>query len=584
MSAVIESLIAVGVREGIDEALHYGTKGTHMALHLGKSGKVLKVEHKTDSPVRVPWPVSRTNDVNPNLLFDSVKYVGGENAKRWEASARLHQGWCEGAPDHPAVTAVERFFAKGPPKLDLSSKERSLDLIFYFEGKPVCEHEELYESIRTLLRDRHTFVDRPSRFDEGDQCVTDTHGKVSLYGLDNAQALLGYNANVTWNAEHTKSARMLHCPLSYEAMRNLTGGLTWLRDNRLLPAVACVGTQILWLGWTVEHHRIEDVVKAVVRGCPKGTKVEEHRKWVHEHLDADTDLFDDPTPYHVLVLGCDYRIAVRGFHTLTVAQVARALVAYLDDFSWPTKDGPLRTMMPPYAVLNMGKPKIKLTAGLVQAFGDALFLGAPYPRPIEEAAIDAYVSSSTSHEEGRASIPSQAAVRAVTRRRSGASNQGTDMTTTANIHPDILNHPFFIAGRIFSVLETRNWRAKDKADAVRVSRSLSRAVRNPERVILSELCLLSEKHVRKLRSRKHRTYSQEVQDLFEQMNEALTARGQSEWPKRGSTTDRGFFIRGRMYQEKLERDRRAADIEGAPQDQEKNDTESPEETLPPEGV
>jgi len=75
--------------------------------------------------------------------------------------------------------------------------------------------------------------------------------------------------------------------------------------------------------------------------------------------------------------------------------------------------------------------------------------------------------------------------------------------TPTNIHPDILNHPFFLAGRIFSVLETRNWHAKDKADAVKVSRFLSRAVSNPERV-LGELCLLSEEHVRKLRSRKHR--------------------------------------------------------------------------------
>lgn len=582
MSAVTEDLIRLGHELDIDEVLHYGAKPEHLALHLGKSGKILKVEHKEECPVRIPWPFSRTSDVRPNLLCDSAKYIGGPSSDRQRASRRLHHDWCSRAPDHPAVTAVRRFFDRDPENIDVSAKLQKLDRVLYFDKKPVCEYAELYDAIDQTLRAEHKFIPYPSRFDDADLCVLSTHGKVNLRGLDNAQALLGYNQDVTRNTRPAESERMLQAPMSYSNMRAYVGALTWLAQHRTLPTVNIKrGSTILWVGWTEGAHRIETVVDAVLRGPSKGTTMQEHRSWVQKYLDDDRDLLEEETPYHLLVLGCGSRIAVRGYHTMTVGTLARRLIAYLDDFSWPTSEGDVRSMAPPYTVLKLREPALHPTTSLVEAFGNSIFLGRPYPRVLERGALDAFTESVRDDEHGRPSILSQAVLSAIFNRRL---REIDTRKTMSDALEKTIGHPNFILGRMFAVLEARNQGAKDKNDRTRVIRALPRAMRNPGPVVLDQLMVKATRHQVKIEGRGGGAYEQDLADLHSQLLESCAERGMVGPPKRAASFERQLFVQGRMFQQKVYRDGEHNRVEASKSQEGQEDDNTAHPEVPASGL
>ncbi len=567
MSDILESLLRVAEREGIDTALHFGSKAEHMALHLDRGAMV---EHREKCPIRIPWPVNRTGiKPKPNLLFDSAKYLIVEGDHR-NASGALHKLWASRfVLQHAAVDAVMKFFGEPPPILEIPKKQSKLDLIFYFKGKPICEIDEFRDAIDHVLRSNHTFVDRPGRFDEDPQCVLDTHGKISFVGLDNPQALLGFNQNVTWSGS-TKATRMLQTGMSYASMRLHIGGLEWLRIHRSLRVPSTSGGKLHYLAWTDQPHRLEPILSTILRGWPKDTTSEEWRTWIVEHLDRDKDLFTDTTRFNALSLLCGARIAIRGFHVMTVAQLAQRLLAYLTDFSFcnQASGSMIRAVASPYQVLKQVVPGDNFPLSVVERFFDAIFLGSAYPRELLPAALNRYADRIS---EGESSVMAEATINAFRNRpRDGRViwreiPESPQMRNTMDVHHSTSSHPFFLAGRIFGVMETRNYAAKDRADQCSITRQFKRAWANPGKVF-PHLLELSEAHARKLETRKHRAYRLKISDLFTEMLAALSSRTPPTWPGRASSEDKMIFAHGREYQRQIERGemlQRQADYEAS---------------------
>lgn len=548
---VIESLIRVGERENIDMALHFGAKPEHLAYHLDK--KEDKLEHREECLVRIPWPVNRSSNPKPNLLFDSPQYWFKTEAKRKLAKG-LHERWAALCPKHKAVKAVTSFFDEEPQTLDIPKKLAKLDVVFYFKGKPVCEIPELWDGIDKTLRGEHTYVTYPSRYDGRDQCVVDMHGKLAFSKLDNPQSLLSYNKDVTQCLHIAHEQRMLHAGMSYEVMRLYVGGAEWLRVHRRLsvPSIS-TGGGLNYCGWTEEPHRIEKVVKVILRGNKDMTR-EEWLLWVVEHLDNDHDLFVDKTRYNVLSLWCKARIAIRGFHVMTVAELAQRLVTYLNDFSYTRGEVHKRALVTPWSVLQQLQYGNDPSLSVVERFYDAIFLGAMYPRELLPAVLSRYaerVSAEQSH------VLADATIHAFMKRPT------EKIKNMQNVHPDTSNNPLFLIGRLFAVLEARNFDAKDKGDKrVTITHHFKRAWDDPAKVF-PWLLALSERHAEKLEKRKHRSYRGKVNELFAATTEALSRQSVPAWPGRTTPEQKMLFVQGREYQRKIEWDERTARIEAA---------------------
>jgi hypothetical protein len=145
------------------------------------------------------------------------------------------------------------------------------------------------------------------------------------------------------------------------------------------------------------------------------------------------------------------------------------------------------------------------------------------------------------------------------------------------VHSDTLSQPFFLAGRLFAVLEARNYAAKDPADRTTVTHHLKQAWSNPAKKF-PWLLALSEAHAQKLWKRKHYTFTDKVNDLFIQMMDALSKRENPAWPGQSTPEEKMLFAQGREYQRRTERNEMEERIEKARQ--KKAGAEAEEEQQP----
>lgn len=536
----LETVMRVYDREGLDEALHFGCKPQHIAVHLTKTGKY-HFEVKEGSRVRCPWPFSRTGQIRPNLLADSHKSLGGKDKdgksdlKKWAASEEFHRKFAAKLPKHPAMKALVAFFEKGPYLWDKPKYEgAALDYVFYYGGGPICEIPELYEVIRDTLREEFHYSAAPSRFDD-DPCILDCHMKLFLKGMSNAQTLLSYEKSVTWNGV-SKKDRMLQAGLSYQGHRRLMGGLEWLHRNRALPFNSVSsGDNVVLLGWTETPHRIEQVVKDILQGCPKGTPLRDFRERIRQALDEDSALFEDETPYHFLMFGTGSRIAVRGSFELTVAEVAKRMVTFLDDFSIERGGVSYRLMPPVYAIFGRMPKRCKLTTHRVDSFYRALLLGTPYPEFIQAIAKEGILALAETKDQD--SFP-EAAFHAFCRRNM-QQNKEEYMSTDKD-------QPCYIAGRIFGAMEHRAAAARDKGDQKNsITKSLGRVMKNPRSLVRE--AKRSEHHRAKLIKRKQHSWDTLLTPLFEELDNSIEKTGEV-LPSVANSKQQMQFLRGRHHE------------------------------------
>lgn len=552
---IIEALADVALREGLDAALSFPTSKKHVALRLNKSG-TFTVEFKEDSPVHLPWAFNRTSGGRPNLLFDSEKRLRnapGKKNKKGEVkmgiahrdlSAELHSRWASKCPKHPAAVAVLNFFKRDMPALDLPKEYKDSSLVFYLKGdsRPICEIPEVYDAIAATLQEEFELEDCVSHYEDASQCVTRPHGKVSFRGLANPQALLGFNNDVTQAAGFSQGNRMLHAGMTYNTMRAYVGGLSYLSLNHALPTVPTMGGTLTYLGWSKTRHRMEELLKSLLKGCPKDTDARDWVALVRANLDDDTELLEDETPFYLLSVLCSNRIAVRGFHSMTVAELTKRLIAYFDDFSAITAKGPQRRVITPFGLLaplltpGMKQPSHPLV--LVEGFYDALFTGSPYPQAMllkaiksfEEFVVDSAVKSNSQYP----STTTQVTMNAFMRR------EKNHMSDTL---PENTN-PFFVLGQLFAVFEDRNFRAKDEADRNMTSAQYKSFSHTPGRV-LAILVERSEPHVAKLQSRRRYTQAKREWTHFQTLNTIL---GSKDVPMKTTPQERVWVARGRQHE------------------------------------
>lgn len=524
---VTESFMRVFEDVGLDMVFSFPTKAKHVAVHLSKTGKPT-LEIKEESPVRTPWGHNRTSGARPNLLHESYNYLGGfgeGNSKKepyWNASAEYHERFAEHVTgSHPALKALLGFFKKGPYDFseELGKEEQALSMVFYFDGVPICELPELEDAIRATHRAEFTYSGEYLSDYDDNPCILDSHFKVHFPGMGQSQSLLGANKKATWNGvtSHDKMAPMA---MSYEAMAHYAGGLAWLSKNCCMPYIRGKekdSPEINALVWVEGGpHRIIDIYKKVFRGCPEGTKIKEHAEQVQKLL--DNELFTDETKANVLLLLTGTRIAVRGYHVMTVAQLAERLVAYLDNFSVSRGSKTIRTMVTPWQLCSLGK--FPVTTKCVEQLYRAIFLGGPYPEALRKWALAEYTKDNDN-------LLTEGVLNAF---------KGSDME-----HP---KHPSFQAGRLFAAYEYCCDIARDKGDRKNAITALLHKVhRNQSYLYSRPVVWIVEKHKEKIKALKRDSYEREIQDI----KDALYYKGEA-LPRRASRKEEYFFTLGRDYQ------------------------------------
>jgi len=555
---IIEALIDVAGREGLSDTLSPPGHGNHLALRLTKKGEA-RVEVRKDSPVRLPWSFNRTSGVRPNLLTESLKRL--TETKHREASAALHARWAAKCSSHPAAQAVTRFFESPMPKLDIPKSLWGAPVVFYYgdDDRPICELPELYEAIAETLREEFPTASHPSHYDDETECVLVPHGKVKPTGLRNPQALVGFDKNSMWAAGFEKKQRMLHAGMSYTAMRQYVGGLTWVLQHRELRTPPTRGETLSYYGWAKTRHRLEERLQLFLAGCPKDTKLQDWIDQLHEMFDRDKELLEDQTPFYLLSLLCSNKIAVRDFQVTTVAELTSHLITFLDDFSIETSKGTQWVAVTPYWVLSQTLPpggkskKAAFPVSLVEAFYNAMFVGTRYPPVLLRAALSTCAEAITA-----SAIPSNPQFPpTITQATLNAFISRQENTMDSKLPQD--DNPFFVLGRLFGLYETRNFWTKTREEVNGTTRRFKRFCRHPGRVLPS-LRERTEVHILKLTSQKSPRFVEREADLHKRLEQLLQG---APIPDRASLSDQNWIGRGRHAERSYlieERKRKKAEL------------------------
>lgn len=566
---IIHDLITLGERLGLDLALSFPGKPMHLALRINDDGSILSIDMMERSPIRVPWPAPRTNETKPNVLYDNPTYVFGtpgddrRTTERVTAMYDAHVRIRDAAPESDAMHAVVRFHdrlqAKGVPakfativdiitgaraKSSLNAQEKKLlglDLVFYYRNaeRPICEDPILHSGISQILCEQFEEDRIDSIYDASPLSVVCVHPKVKPRGAKQSVALISTNAAVTKMYMTVDSKRgdgpdiryaepRVHAPLSYRAMRLYTGALRWLIAHRSIsvpPSDSNVSTLAVygWAGSGEMPHRIDAIIDGICSGRGERTPPE-WKEWLADAI-ADPDLCSDRTPYHILFMGVDSRIAVRDYAVLPVAEVMANIRRFIDGFSVPRPGSSSRLGASPALIVTdlLGKNG---PIGEVQAFMQSILLGPPYryPRSLLTEALRRYEEeiSSRAKEKTISAIPL------------------ATMQAFSPLH-DYDNYPRFLVGRLFAVLVRRAYAARDPGDLPSIPRQITLVADNPA-ANLPQVFAISEVHAAKLERRKRYTYQRDVGELMDMI---LAAGG---FPSRATPEEKLIFHLGYRFE------------------------------------
>lgn len=534
-------------------------------LHLEKEGggfrlipmKTLQQRGKkmVELPMELvlPAPVQKTINVESNFLWENASYLLGvdekgklgRTAKCYEACRQLHLGLLGGIA-HPAARAVCCYFTHWQPELAFQHPDvkayweelkAGVNLLFVYEGSPLCEVEEI----------REAWGKRYQLPGDGPALPCLVTGQVSpaalthpvIKGVRDAQpsgaALVSFNAPAFCSNGREQSA---NAPVSKYAAFAYTTALNQLLADRKRVSLVGDSTIVCWaqggdcayvdLAMAALYGDRDDLspqaVQAALEELARGGCV----SWQGRTLEPDTQ-------FYVLGLSPNVsRLSVRFF----LRDRFGSFAAHLQEHQRRLEI--IRPVFDLYETLPLWKllaetvnPNAKDKRAHPQMAGDvlrAILTGGPYPATLLNAVM-LRVRADKKVTRGRAAI-----LKAYYLRNEQNDFPKEVLTVELNEHSTYLP---YILGRLFSILEAVQENANPGLGATIKDKYFNAAAATPE-TIFPLLLHLSQKHLRKLEGGKRRYWDGQIAKLVQHLSQV--------YPSRLTLPEQGAFQLGYYHQ------------------------------------
>lgn len=570
---ILQSLVALYdylVEQGkLDRPGWQEVKATY-ALQIDMSGRIAravplmvpsivgKKEKLVPTVMKVPVQVKRTAGVAANFLCDNSSYILGCDAKEkperamecFRACKQLHLKLL-GRVNHPAAKALIRFFDAWQPEqakecLALQDAWDDIvsggNLVFMVEGALLHEIPEVRaawdiaysdtsdgEIMRCLVTGEKSAIARlhPSikgvrdAQSSGASLVSFNAPAYDSYGRDGGQ---GSNAPVSQRAAFAYGAALNYL-LSKPAHRVYLGDMTvvfWAEKAEEAP-VDCFSA-ILGDDDTLTA----DTLKDIMTNLSQGKTV----NW--------NDLPIVPSnAFYVLGLAPNAaRLSVRFFIRDSFGEIAAKLMKHYERLEIVKPKYDAREILSAWSLLNETvNQKARDKSPSPQMAGDlirAILTGGMYPATLLNQ-TELRIRAESTVGRGRAAI-----IKAYLLRNVCENNENTEYGEALSVElNEQSNHPAYVLGRLFSILEALQEAANPNINTTIRDRYFNSACATPA-IIFPQLIRLAQAHLKKVSERNRIIYSRQMTELI--------GRIEKEYPARLNLYDQGVFQIGYYHQ------------------------------------
>lgn len=542
----------------------WGNTKVSFGLNLDKDGIIidllpLKVPNEKGKLIsrdmEVPQPVKRSMGVSPNFLCDNAGYVLGVDEKGkperteqcFQAFGSLHRELLEGAESQGAM-AILGFLEKWRPEKasEYPCIERNWkdlmsggNILFYYEGKPVTEDEE----IRTCWQ-RH--YDSAGAVQDGICMVTGKKDKIKslhpvIKGVYGAQAmgtsLVSYNAPAfcSYGKEQGDNASVGE----YAAFAYGTALNHLLNDREHVKSVGDT-TVVCWAegGDTV----YQDVGVAFMFGGNDDGKITNGElRDILEHVSkgiwpgSDEKKLDMSKGFYILGLAPNAaRLSVRFFWQDSFGNILKNIAAHYERLeivkpAYEKKES-LSVWKMLYETVNQNSkdkaPSSQMAADTLRA----ILTGGAYPASLLNGVM-LRIRAEKKVTSGRASILKAYYL------RNPNSNCPKEVLKMA-LNEESTSIPYTL-GRLFAVLEHIQQEANPGINVTIKDKYFSSAASTPAH-IFPRLLDLAQKHLKKLNEGSRISFNRQLGDITEKLEQ--------EFPNRMTLPEQGAFYLGYYHQ------------------------------------
>jgi CRISPR-associated protein Csd1 len=476
-------------------------------------------------PRRIPRQSGRTSGNCAEFLVDKCDYVFGCNPAAGEGVAAslperaalfkqrvdaLATALVEGSKAREAASAIQRFL--GDPEArrrafvrkweecsDPKEQEALTRGLFELVYEPLAP-TPLHEISEIKAYWRSSRAESPSEKGQPSRCLvtgrvgvpTEKHPVIS--GVPNT--LSSRSSLVSFNAEAFESyglSRNENAPISRDSAESYVNALNWLLGKGPTGQNIHISSDSVVVFWA------KGGGADWVRDGLDGDSPESVRHTLHTPQSGRRAALDDASAFYSIVLsGAQGRCVVRSFIETTVAEAARAMIAYLDNTAVERPYGNgvgnyrLRELVDSVGV--EGRKETVVAADLTTRLYLAALRGLPFPTTVLAAAVRRNKAEAADDEKKKPSKWHRFAARAALVRAVLKRNQGMEVDVTLDRQN---SDPAYLLGRLFATLDRIQQDALGQVNATTAERYYGAASSTPASVFPT-LLRRSQHHLAKL--------------------------------------------------------------------------------------
>jgi CRISPR-associated protein Csd1 len=506
----------------------------------------------------VPQSVKKTSGVAANLLWETAEYVLGLDLKKKPERAKQQrdafiariESLSSAAKNDAGLKALLAFLGQ-PSILEQRFPERFAELV---ETNPVLSFRLAGEA--NLIAERPVVRDSINLEDDGSKDSSDTSGFCLVNGRDDEIERLHSSIKGVWGAQ-SSGANIVsfnldafnsfgkvqgdNAPVGKSASFAYTTALNHLlgRDSRQRIQIGDASTVF----WSRDKSQLESDLVALFGESGKDNPDEGSQAVANLYAAIKNGVYvDDQKSNRFYVLGLApnaARIAIRFFHSGTVAEIAGNIKQHFDDLdieraSFEKPHLSLFRLL--VSIASLGKAD-NIPPNLAGDFARAVLTASPYPATLLQAAIRRI------RAEHEVTYPRAALIKAIVNRQLRHQSK-TEFQPTSDkeltVSLDLTNtNTGYRLGRLFAVLERAQERANPGLNATIRDRYYGAAASTPV-AVFSNLMRLKNHHVAKLENKG------EAVNLEKLIGEVVD--GISDFPAHLTLADQGRFAVGYYHQ------------------------------------
>jgi CRISPR-associated protein Csd1 len=506
----------------------------------------------------VPQSVKKTSGVAANLLWETAEYVLGLDLKKKPERAKQQrdafiariESMPSTAKNDVGVKALLAFLGQ-PSILEQCFPERFTEFV---ETNPVLSFRLAGEA--NLIAERPVVRESVNVEDDRNAASPDTTGFCLVNGRKDEIERLHSSIKGVWGAQSSGAnivsfnldafnsfgkAQGNNAPVGKSASFAYTTALNHLlgRDSRQRIQVGDASTVF----WSRDKSQLETELVALFGESGKDNPDEGSQAVANLYAAIKNGVYvDDRNSNRFYVLGLApnaARIAIRFFHSGTVAEMAGNIKQHFDDLdieraSFEKPHLSLFRLL--VCVASLGKAD-NIPPNLAGDFARAVLTASPYPATLLQAAIRRI------RAEHEVTYPRAALIKAIVNRQLRYQTKTESQSTSdkeLTVSLDLTNtNTGYRLGRLFAVLERAQERANPGLNATIRDRYYGAAASTPV-AVFSNLMRLKNHHVAKLENKG------EAVNLEKLIGEVVD--GISDFPAHLTLADQGRFAVGYYHQ------------------------------------